>query len=363
LQDATVAGRPVDVRLLVRRFRGGAVNCDVVTFVEQVEGLTSRYARRCPAARRALEAIATALAGRAGARLGLTASRSVLLRLLRGLPLSAPGRVRVLGVDDFALRRGHVYATVLVDLETGRPIDVLADREATTLAAWLDTHPEIEVICRDRATAYAEAAAASAPQAIQVADRWHLWHNLAGHVEKTVARHHRCLTEARTQALLDRQQQLSGLAADALPATPPQQPAACEDKEESPAQTRLQQRHQAVHELADAGLGAKTIARQLNLARGTVRRYLHAPDVSNLLNRPRAGRPSHLDPFVAYLHQRLAEGVTNATALFREIAGRGYRGSPGSVRAYLKPLRDLAAQLGDLGPIPAPVPKPRKISS
>jgi transposase len=266
------------------------------------------------------------------------------------LPGPPPGPVPVLGVDDFAFRRGHRYGTLLINIETGDPVDVLPDRQAATLAAWLRAHPGTEVICRDRAGAYAEGARAGAPGAIQVADRWHLWHNLAAHAEKEAARHRGCLAGP-------------GPGPGPGPAGPPA-PAPPEQH----LSRRTRQRHAAVQALLAQGKTIQAIAAELHLCRHTVRRYARARDVTELLATATAGRPGPLDAFKPYLLQRWDAGQQNMTILHAEITAMGYHGSYAAVRTCLTPRRALTSRRG--APPPAipppgtpPPPAPRQITS
>ena len=311
LKDAPVGGHRVLIRLGVRRFFCGNPECAAVTFAEQVAGLTARRARRTPPLARTLSAIAAALAGRAGARLAarldLAAGRTGLLRLVMALPDPEPAPVRVPGVDDFAFRRGRDYGTVLVNAETGQPVDLLRDREAGTLEEWLREHPGTEVICRDRAGAYADRARQGAPSAIQVADRWHIYHNLAERVDKAVARHCSCLTEPGPEPE-DRPDQPAPDLEQAAAAAAEQRAA------DSALAVRSRERYELVQALRAQGMGSKPIMRQTGLAKETVRRFYRAGSADELLAKVTGGRPSLLDDYKPHLHQRWNEGCAPASA-------------------------------------------------
>ncbi|MCW8381569.1 ISL3 family transposase [Streptomyces justiciae] len=330
LADVAVGGRPVTICLTVRRFRCEVSSCPRRTFAEQVEGLTFRYGRRSQFQQAMLAVIGRFLAGRAGARLAAMlhcrVSPNTLLSRLRTLPTEPPDRSpRVLGVDDFALKRGHVYGTVLIDIENGRPVDVLPDRTAETFTAWLRQHPGAEIVCRDRASAYAEAVRTAAPDAVQIADRFHLWLNLCKTVERCVLAHRRCLTPPQEEAQV-------------AVVEPSAAPPAIEGKRA--ANTR---RHfAAVHEMYDKGVAIDVISKTLRMDRKTIRKYAHATTVEELLAPPRQSRKM-LQPWAEYLNMRWHEGCTDSGRLFREIQQRGYRGTSRSVRRWLEPLRSVEA--------------------
>jgi len=220
------------------------------------------------------------------------------------------------------------------------------DTKIARYQATLAEQPSITVVCRDRAGAYAEAGATGAPQAIQVADRWHLWHNLSQHVEKSVTRHQRCFTQPPPHAA-----PAEGQAEGAVVAVPDELSVAHQPEAGLAARTR--DRHRSIHELLAAGNTLRAVCRQLNLSRGTVRRFARATNVEELLRgRRHSSRISDLATFVEHLHQRWAEGVTNAATLWTEIRALGYTGASTKVRAYVRPWRT--------GHPPTRAPKPTK---
>ncbi|WP_328543944.1 ISL3 family transposase [Streptomyces europaeiscabiei] len=219
----------------------------------------------------------------------------------------AHGRVpRVIGVDDFALRRRHRYATVVIDAETHERIDVLPDRTADTLEAWLRRHPGIEVVCRDGSATYAEAIRRALPDVVQVGDRWHLWKNLCEAALSEVQAHSACWATVRDAPIYDGPR----------------------------AQTTLERRHQ-VHGLLDQGVGLLECARRLQLALNTVKRYARADRPERMLRVPKY-RASLVDPYREHLRKRPSEdpGVP-VQHLFEEIKTLGFTGCLNLLHKYI----------------------------
>ncbi|MFE6498153.1 ISL3 family transposase [Streptomyces sp. NPDC057748] len=257
--DLPCAGQRSVISPRVRRYVCANTTCPRQTFVEQAPGLTRRHGRTTERLRSAMGALGLALAGRAGARLaahmGIGTSRNTLLRRVLELPDPEPPEPTAIGVDDFALRKGHVYGTVITDAVTHRVLDLLPERDAATLTSWLAAHPGIEVICRDRASAYAEAADTAAPQAQQVADRFHLWQNIARAVERTAIDHRSCLREFTAPEPEPEPQWETPVADDVEDEGPPDPTVRMAD--------RRRVHHAMVHELLDRGMSMRAVARHL----------------------------------------------------------------------------------------------------
>ena len=329
--DLPIADRQVVVHLQVRRFRCREQSCLRRTFVEQVPMLVGRYARRTQRLRADFEAIGLVLGGRPGSRLSARqkkpTSRMTLLRLVRALPEPSIGTPRVLGVDEFAFRRGRRYGTILIDGKDHRVIDLLEDPSADALVGWLTEHPGAQVICRDRDGVYASAARRGAPDAVQVADRWHIVHNLADALERIAVR---VLAQLHKPGAADEL-----LVADKRPATAIVPPP-------SRIQSRNERRHAEIHVLRDRGLSIAAIAQQLQLNRTTVRKFIKVSSAEELRRTVGEG-PRGLDWFTPYLVRRWQEGCQVAAYLCNEVQALAYRGSKRTVRRFVENWRKTKA--------------------
>src|SRR5581483_114950 len=341
LQALPWGGCELRVRLTVRRFVCANPACTRRTFAEAVGPRVAPRGRRTAEATDTLLVVAAALGGRAGARLatrsGLPVGRDTLLRLLRRSVGAGVVSPRVLGVDDLATRRGRRYATILVDLETHRPIDLLDGREAETLRAWLAAHPGVEIVVRDRAGAYAEGATAGAPDARQVADRSHLAKN-AGAALVDLLQSRRRTADAAT----DPAEGAPAPAPGAVEAAPARRLSLSAQREADRQATQIT-RWEQVRARHAAGGALRRIAREVHLARGTVRRLARTPvpprNRRTAPPRPPPRASPALAPLVADPQDRWQAGCQNAALLFRGVAARGYAGSSPLLNQAVRPWR------------------------
>lgn len=312
LADLPACGRPVRVQLTVSRYYCRTRTCPKRTFAEQVPSVTEPHRQRLVRAEMVLAAFSAAVGGQAGARLlgqlGLRVSGSSVLRALRRVAVPARPTPVVVGLDDWAWRRGSRYGSVVVDLSDRRPVDLLADRTAASVKAWLTAHPGVQAIVRDRSSEYARGATQGAPDAVQVLDRWHLLCNIREVAERVVARASGDLTRLG-----------EGVVVHGVPRY--QTPA--ERARRQQARDRAAALYERVQALATAGTSTRGIAKALGIARGTAQKYQVATAAPE---RARTRYRSQLDPYEAYLQRRWADGCRTGLQLWRELQAQGYQG-------------------------------------
>jgi len=342
IADLPWADRRVQFQLQVRRFWCTNSACLRQTFAERLGAAILPWARRTQRQAQQLQQLAFAMGASAGAprvaALGMPASASTLLRLQRRTALPAPPEPTIIGVDDFAFRKGRRYGALVVDLERHQPIELLPDKNAETFATWLKAHPTITVITRDRDSAFADGAREGAPQAMQVADRFHLHQNLGDALQRLLQRYPAALraaaqgkTDLSHPSSLPSERSSAALAAESV------QPNRATAEADAPS-TEREQRFAAVLALHAHGWSYRRIAQQLHLDRRTVKRYVLAGEL------PKRGGPavqatSTVLPYIEHIARRWNEGCQNGMELWREIQEQGYRGSYSSIRRALKHFR------------------------
>lgn len=342
IADLPWAEWPVRLHLTVRKFFCLSTTCKRIIFCERFGSFVAPWGRKTRRLCEGLRHLASVAGASAGARLGRVlgrrASRNTLLRLIRASPEQPRPTSRVIGVDDWAIRKGNNYGSVLVDLERRKIIELLPDREAETLANWLNAHPHVEVICRDRAEAYAEGARRGAPEARQVADRFHLIRNLFDVLHKVFEGHRKALYAGKSETF-----ELTQVV-DPWLNDPRMHQAASHSaasiimlQDTEPMQTEIGKRrlenYRKARELHHQGWTYLAIGRYLGIRRQTVSRYVQASSF------PDRRRASKLDPYKGYILERWNAGCRTGTVLFDEVKALGYIGKRSTMLDYITRLR------------------------
>ena len=369
--DVPCGGRRVTLALTVRKFVCCTTDCPRKIFTERLPTLVQPYARMTTRLSELLQTLGFATCGELGERLvpklGMCGSGPTLLRRMRAVCIPPPKSVRILGIDDWAWKKGQTYGTILVDLETRRPIDLLPDRSTKTVSAWLRRHPEVEIVSRDRGGEYAAAAKQGAPQAQQVADRFHLLKNLRERLKELMDRRQSCLPEVEEQASDAIPAKAQGIKGKSLheSAEPPGEPEAEKHYRTIPPfpyqrpagmsydafqkQVRRDKRvarYEDVHTLFEQGLSQRAIARKLKLSRKTVGKFVQAGAYPERYASTTGTSRSLLDPYKGYLLERWQQGCRNSVQLYDEITARGFTGSAPLLRKFLAELRKKHQQAG-----------------
>jgi DNA-binding NarL/FixJ family response regulator len=328
--------------LLVQVSKFFCVNpeCPRRIFTERFAEVAAPWARKTARLVQRLQKMGLALGGSAGARLGAQLDYigcgSTLLNQLQQLSLAEFEVPKVLGVDDFAFRKGHQYGTILVNLETHQPIALLADRKAETLLEWLQAHPGIEVLSRDRSKTYKSAMSEGAPDAIQVADRFHLVKNLSEALEQAFGSYR---SELKAAEQSQHQATLTDVPEAIVLAVP--QPTATEQSQQQIRQNQQRkiEQQQAIKSLRAQGFSQSAIAQKLGISPKTVERYSSLPDLPEFPARRATFGRSLLDPYKPQLLDWWNSRVREPSILMKLLEPCGFEGSLRTLQRYLSGLR------------------------